>query len=147
MKSIRTEITIDAAPSTVWNTLMDFADYENWNPFIHVTGCAEVGSRLANTIFLEGRKPQVFQPEVLAVVPEQEFRWEGHLFVRGLFDGEHYFQLEALPGGKCRLIHGENFRGLLAGMILGMIGEQTRQGFEKMNQALKERCEQMAVNL
>ncbi|MCB0550925.1 MAG: SRPBCC domain-containing protein [Phaeodactylibacter sp.] len=145
MKNIRTEIVIDAGPAAVWNTLMDFAEYKNWNPFIHLTGRAEVGSRLENTIFLEGRKPQVFRPEVLAAVPEKEFRWEGHLFVRGLFDGEHYFQLEAVPGGKCRLIHGENFRGILAGMILGMIGEQTRKGFETMNRALKERVGQLAV--
>jgi len=141
MKSIRTEITINATPSKVWNILMDFPRHTEWNPFMQIEGEAIVGSRLKNTMHLEGQKPQVFRPEVLEVVPEKTFRWEGHLFFKGLFDGEHYFQLEPIAEGNTRLIHGENFRGLLVIPLLKMIGEQTREAFERMNRALKEKCE------
>jgi hypothetical protein len=143
MKKLRTEIIINATPATIWKVLTDFALYPKWNPFVHISGRPEVGTKLENTMYIEGQKPQVFRPEVLVVDPQKEFRWEGHLFVKGLFDGEHYFQLEPMAGGKTRFVHGEHFRGILVGLILKMIGEQTLAGFEKMNTALKQRCEEM----
>lgn len=120
---------------------MDFPRHAEWNPFMQIEGEAKVGSRLKNTMHLEGQKPQVFRPEVLEVVPEKSFRWEGHLFFKGLFDGEHYFQLEPLAEGGTRLVHREHFRGLLVAPLLWMIGEQTREAFLKMNKALKARSE------
>ena len=145
MKSIRTEIIINAPIATVWNTLLDFDNYTNWNPFIHIKGEPQVGAQLENTLFLEGQKPQVFKPQVLEVETEKVFRWEGHLFVKGLFDGEHYFKLEAIDSSQTRLIHGENFKGILSGLILKMIGDATNKGFQKMNLALKYLCEKELV--
>lgn len=147
MKNIRTAITIDAPIETVWTVLMDFKSYPNWNPFIHITGKAAVGQQLVNTIFLEGQKPQVFKPKVLVVESNKEFRWEGHLFVKGLFDGQHYFQLSKTETRQTQLVHGENFKGILSSMILKMIGQATKEGFEKMNQALKTQCEMALVTL
>lgn len=147
MSSIRTEIIIDAPINTVWDILMDFKNYPNWNPFIHISGKAQAGAQLVNTIFLEGQKPQVFKPTVLEIAPQRILRWEGHLFIRGLFDGAHYFQLEAINAQQTRLIHGENFKGILVGMILKMIGTATKKGFLKMNEALKEQCETALIEV
>lgn len=141
MKNISTEIIIEASPANVWAQLMDFDSYPDWNPFIHITGKAAVGTSLKNTIYLEGQKPQVFKPTVLVVKPQHELRWLGSLFVKGLFDGEHYFLLEETEEGFTRFTHGENFTGILSGVILKMIREQTKVGFGKMNEALKARVE------
>jgi len=147
MKSICTEIIIDTPVSTVWDTLMDFKNYPNWNPFIHITGKAEVGQQLENTIFLEKQKPQVFKPTVLEVIPQKTLRWEGHLFIKGLFDGEHYFQLEAIGQQQTKLIHSENFRGILNTLVLKMVGAATENGFHKMNEALKKQCEMVIIEI
>jgi len=58
-----------------------------------------------------------FKPTILSVLRERQLRWLGHLFVAGIFDGEHYFLLE--PHGACRtrLTHGEKFSGLLVGLF------------------------------
>ena len=147
MKSIKTEIIINAPVATVWDLLMDFKNYPNWNPFIHITGKAAVGQQLENTIFLEGQKPQIFKPQVLEVKEQKILRWEGHLFIKGLFDGDHYFKLEAITPQQTCLIHGENFKGILVGMILKMIGVATKEGFNKMNHALKEQCEMAIIKV
>lgn len=146
MKNIETSIVIDAPIQKVWEVLMDFDAYPNWNSFIHPSGKAEVGSRLENKIFLEGMKPQVFKPKVLEVKATQKFRWEGNLFIRGLFDGEHYFHLEKLNKNQTKLIHGENFRGILVRLILRMIEEKTVDGFKRMNTELKQHCEATEPN-
>ena len=82
-----------------------------------------------------------FTPKVLAADKDAEFRWVGKLGFRGVFDGEHYFILEETGRGTTILHHGENFTGLLAYPLIGLIGDDTRAGFEAMNQALKERVE------
>jgi hypothetical protein len=138
MKTIRTEVRIQAPIHKVWQALMDFERYPEWNLFIHVTGQPTVGKHLENTIYLAGQSPQVFKPIVLKVDHEKEFRWKGKLFISGLFDGEHYFLLEKFDEQSTRLIHGENFTGLLVRPILGMIGTKTQEGFERMNLGLKE---------
>lgn len=140
---MKTEITINAPVSQVWGVLMDFEQYPNWNPFLReITGEAKVGTQLTNTIQSNEKKTMQFKPEVLVVEKDQEFRWKGKLFVSGLFDGEHYFILKE-ENGKTLLIHGENFTGLLSGVLLKMIEEDTEKGFHAMNLALKNRVESL----
>ena len=142
MKNIETEITIKASAEKIWGILTNLQGYAAWNPFIIKSeGKIEEGEQLVNTMKLEGRAPQVFKPSITGVRPGRSFRWLGSLFVRGLFDGEHYFELEPLEGEKTRLIHGENFRGILVNLIMKMIGKETREGFQKMNHALKNEAE------
>ncbi|MCC6460693.1 MAG: SRPBCC domain-containing protein [Saprospiraceae bacterium] len=141
MKSIRTEITIQAPASTVWAILMNFEQYPNWNPFMTIKGEPRLGSRLENAITLAGQPPQVFKPVIIELSPGHSFRWLGHLWVKGLFDGEHYFELEPIGPQQTRLVHGEHFGGLLRGLILRLIAEKTVQGFENMNAALKALAE------
>lgn len=142
MKTLETQITIDAAPDQVWRVLMDFEQYYEWNPFlISVKGKAVVGARLDNEIRMSEKKTMSFQPEVLVVEEEKEFRWIGKTFVKGLFDGEHYFKLELNADGSTTIIHGENFTGLLTGPVMKMIEKDTQDGFLAMNEALKNRVE------
>jgi hypothetical protein len=142
-KSIETEILIDAPPNHVWKVLMNFAAYSEWNPFIpRLRGEKKVGSTLTVVIEPPKKKPMTFQPKVLVAQENHEFRWVGHLVIPGIFDGEHIFVLEEQDNGTL-FIQKEKFRGLLAIPMLKMIGQSTRHGFEEMNQALKERVEQM----
>lgn len=142
MKRIETKITINATPGQVWATLVNFQEYPDWNPFIvKLKGEAIAGTKLEAHLKIGNKDPQVFKPKVLVCRPNEAFRWRGKLFVRGLFDGEHYFKLRALPNGQTALTHGERFSGILSGPILKMIGADTVQGFERMNEALRERVE------
>ncbi|HMQ50442.1 MAG TPA: SRPBCC domain-containing protein [Saprospiraceae bacterium] len=142
MRSISTEIIIEASASKVWQVLMDHQSYPKWNPFIRsISGAPEVGKTISAHIQPEGQKAMHFQPLVLVHEPEKEFRWKGKLFISGLFDGEHFFRLEQMGADKTRFVHVENFTGLLVPPLLAMIGDSTRQGFEAMNRALKEQAE------
>ncbi len=142
MKTLQTAITIDAEPAAVWAALVDFQRFPDWNPFIReIQGKPQVGKRLEVKLQPPGKKAMRFQPEVLAYTPEKEFRWRGSLGVQGLFDGEHYFLLEALETQKTCLTHGEQFSGLLVNLLWGQLKNPTQQGFEAMNSALKQRVE------
>jgi hypothetical protein len=57
-----------------------------------------------------------FRPTVLVALPNQELRWLGHFLLPRIFDGEHYFQVEAISPGRVRFIQGEKFSGILVGL-------------------------------
>ena len=138
---IKTEIIIDAPKEKVWNILTDLESYEKWNPFIvKSSGRITPGARIQNTM-LNGDSNMTFRPKVLTVKPNEYFDWLGSLWFKGLFDGNHYFKIEETGPGQVNLIHGENFSGILSAMILRKIGEDTRQNFIKMNQAIKALAE------
>ncbi|MGH1366761.1 MAG: SRPBCC family protein [Calditrichia bacterium] len=144
MKRITTETIINAPAKLVWQVLTDFDKYSKWNPFMtSVSGLAMVGSEIIVSIQPPNSRPMIFKPRVLALTPELELRWKGKMFFSGLFDGEHYFQLNKRGEFQTQLIHGENFTGVLSGLLLHFIGENTRKGFIGMNEALKNQSEEI----
>jgi hypothetical protein len=140
MLELRTETDIDAPVERIWRVLMDFAAYPEWNPFIRsIHGKPDVGSRLEVEIGASGTRPMRFRPTVRGVVPNREFRWLGHLGVRGLFDGEHIFELTPLSMGSTRFVQRERFRGIFLPLLARRLERDARRGFEEMNRALRER--------
>ncbi len=141
MKKIETEILIEASPQTVWEVLMDFSRYPEWNPFIRsISGSAKEGEMLQVRIVPPGSRGMEFKPRVLKQDPCFEFRWKGKFLIPGLFDGEHYFRLLSVSGHSTRLIHGEVFNGILLPLLKYSL-QKTEQGFQMMNLALKMRIE------
>ena len=142
MKTYETEIRINAPKEQVWATLMDHSNYANWNPLVvAISGDTQTGKQLNVKLQLENANPMDFQPVVLVNKHATEFRWLGKLFVKGVFDGEHYFKLEAVNEQETRFIHGEIFRGIFVRPMLALIGEKTLNGFKAMNEALKAEVE------
>lgn len=134
-KEIITEINISASPEKIWNILTDFEKYPLWNPFItSVKGQPSPGNRLTVRIEPPGGAIMTFQPDVLSRIEQKEFRWKGRLFITGLFDGEHVFQILDNNDGTSTFIQKERFTGILVWMINL---SKTREGFELMNERLK----------
>ena len=138
MHEINTEIEIAATPERVWSILMDFIAYPQWNPFIRsINGAVKTGERLKIFIQPTGGKGMTFRPTVLVALPNQELRWLGHFLLPGIFDGEHYFQIESIAQDRVRFIQGEKFSGILVGLAKAKLEGETKSGFIAMNQALK----------
>jgi hypothetical protein len=142
MFEIVSSIEINAPPSRVWNVLTDFAQFPDWNPFVrYIEGEPRKGERLRVTIAPPGGRQMTFTPTILTADTTQELRWLGRFLLPGIFDGEHYFKLEALGADRSRLVHGERFSGVLAPFLRKSLDKTTRPGFDAMNRALKERVE------
>ena len=91
---------------------------------------------------LSGRRPTTIRPEVLEADPGRKLRWLGRVKVPGMFAGEHSFTIQPAGPGRARLTQHEEFRGLLAPLLLAFIAKATVTSFHQMNQALKARVEQ-----
>jgi hypothetical protein len=148
VRSISHTIEIDAAPEAVWGELADTAAYPGWNPFVRrLDGQLEQGAQLSVEIEPPDGRAMTFKPTVLEAEPGRRLRWLGRLLLRGLFDGEHSFEIEPLGANRSRLTQAERFSGLLVRPLAGSTLEKTERGFEAMNRALKERVEARSGSL
>lgn len=139
---IKTQIIINATPEKVWRVLTDFKNYPNWNPFIKsILGEPRVGRQITVSIISSKGKNMTFKPVVVVLNPNREFRWIGTLLFKGLFDGEHKFELIDNGNGTTIFNHSETFKGLLVSLFKKQLKYSTKKGFELMNENLKKRVE------
>jgi hypothetical protein len=142
---LRTEIEIAAPPERVWDTLVAFARYADWNPYVKaVEGKLAVGERLKLTLTPADGSERSQVVHVVKLEPGAALRWRSKFLVSRLFDGEHYFELLALDAGRTRLIHGEDLSGALVQHMGPRLTAMAR-GFVGMNEALKKQVEGSAL--
>lgn len=145
MKTLSSSIDISATPAAVWAVLTDQASFADWNPFVRkFAGELVLGGRLEVQIAPPGHRGMTFRPRVTALEPQRRLEWLGRLMLPGTFDGRHAFELVARPDGGTRLVQSETFSGLLVRMSGPML-DATVDGFEAMNEAVKQRAESVAA--
>lgn len=142
---LHTEIDIAAPAAVVWDVLIDLDRYRDWNPFIvESTGTPAVGQRLTNRLHPPGSKAVTFRPTVTDVEERRSFEWLGRLWLPGLFDGRHRFELSSTVSGGTAFTQSEHFTGLLVPLLRRSLDAGTAAGFAAMNTALKDRAEARA---
>ncbi|PSB03931.1 SRPBCC domain-containing protein [Merismopedia glauca] len=142
MLEVYTEITIDAPLHRVWDNLINFSQYPQWNPFlINAKGEIKVGSQLQITAQPPGFKRMTMNPTIVKVENCQELRWKGKVIAPGILDGEHIFKLEEVAPHRTKLIQQEFYSGLLVLLMAKKLKTNSQKGFELMNQSLKKLSE------
>src|SRR4051812_20565958 len=99
VKTLVTEIDIDATRQQVWRILVDLPAYREWNPFIvEAAGRAQQGEELTLRMQNVGGRLMTLRPTVADVREGELLQWRGRLWMPGLLDVEHSFQLSDRPG-------------------------------------------------
>ena len=138
MATYETGITIDAAPAAVWKHLIDVDHHDEWSQHFQLRGQPVVGGpgRIEFALFgVSTGVNVVFQK----VDEPRELRWHGG--PKGLAYGSHFFILEPLDGGtRTRFRHGESFSGLLAPLVVRLLGSNLGgPSYEGFNEDLRRR--------
>lgn len=144
MKTIETNIVIISTPEKIWDVLTNFEEYELWNPFMtKVVGNASLGSKIEVNIKTISGKNRSYYPIITKCETNKELRWKGKSFLPGVFNGERVFVLEKSDDGKVSFSHKEIFSGLGVKLVGNKLDESLREGFVRMNEALKVRAENL----
>ena len=142
MKEVRSEIEINSYPESVWRILIDFAAYDQWNPFINkIIGAPTEGSKIDLYIETPSGKNRKYSPRITRVEEGRELRWFGKSSLPGFLNAEHIFTIEELQPERVRFIQRELFDGLLTRVFGKGVDTDIMQGFQDMNDALKKRAE------
>jgi len=140
---ITTEILIQASPEKIWEILTIFDSYPTWNPFIKmIKGEIKVGNTITVRLEPPESKAMTFKPKILTFEVNKELSWLGHLLFKGLFDGEHKFELIDHGNHSVSFRQSEKFRGILVPLFKKQLNNKIIKGFEQMNRKLKEIVEQ-----
>ncbi|KIW30834.1 uncharacterized protein PV07_02528 [Cladophialophora immunda] len=145
-------IVIDAPPQDVWNVLIDFPGWPEWNTWFlsiraHSTPL-ELGTLVTFTNAMsETAKPGTYTARITTWHPEKtEFAWKGGPLPEWLgwtLRGSHWFKLVAQDGGKKTLFdHGEDVEGLLSVLVPSSMVKDLVKQLDKFNGELKRRVEQ-----
>ncbi len=142
MLTIEDQIEINAPAAVIWDCLMDFTHYPQWNPLIpFIEGTPTPGSSLNIRLTPPGLAACNYTLKVTAVAHATEFSWLGHLFMPGLMDGDHSFVIKHVAEGKTLFIQRETFQGILIPFLYPFLKKNMSAGFRQMNLALKKRIE------
>lgn len=138
-------IDVETKPEEIWDVLLDFESWKEWNPFIpEVEGNLKVGEKLKIEVISPGMKPMIFKPEVFEVIPSKKILWGGS-FLKILYRGDHAFILEPIGNGKTRFRQIERFMGPVV-LFMGNMLKKTELGYLQMNIALKKEVERRINN-
>ncbi len=138
---MKTDVVFNAPKEKVWTVLTDMDKYSEWNPFIiSMQGEMKLGGRITNIMVNQG-KETTFTPVITAFKENETLAWLGS-GLGGMFKGNHYFNLTETDEGKTKMVHGEKFSGLLSGLIIQLIGDDTHANFKRMNEAMQLRVEE-----
>lgn len=101
MRTIHSEIFIEASPELLWSVLVNFRAYRHWNPFIRAVQVARLAPGIPIQLNLHPPDSNAItlQAVIKRVEPLKELTWTGHLWMPGLFAREHSFQLEKKASG------------------------------------------------
>ncbi len=137
---IETSIKIKASPDTVWNLLVNFDNYNKWNPQMRIKGKPKKGSRLKVSFRPKAGWMPTFYSEIIHC-SRYRLEWKGKVILSFIFSGTHRFYIKPLDNRNCIFKQREEFSGILLKPILFLFGEKIKNGFKTMNRALKKQAE------
>ncbi len=140
MKEIKGSVMINVPADKVWSTLTDFASYKDWNPFLtQMSGELKAGNMFDVTVALPDRPDTKFKTRIVKIEPNREFLTKGAI-KKSLLTSEHSFLIETIGDSKCVFSQKIVFTGIMS-LFAGKTAKAAQVNLNKMNEALKKRCE------
>jgi hypothetical protein len=139
MKEYHTKIEIKQPQKVVWDFLMDFDRYPEWNPLVSkITGEMKEGTVIKAHIVPLGKD---FLATIVSYKEGEELIWEGVQGAKFLLTGKHYYQLKAIDANTTELLHGEYFTGMLSSFLSKSLLAKMEDAFVLHNTAVKKMLE------
>lgn len=146
MRLLHTEVDIAASIERVWDLLADIERYPEWNPLLpKARGKLVPNEILEIEIQTPGTSAKPYRVELLEVEVPRRLVWLGHFYLPGLCDGLHTLELCTVSANSTRVLHYEQFRGVLVPFVWGnVLNRDLRASFEAHNRCLRQRAEAIA---
>lgn len=141
MNPLRSAVEVAAPADRVWEVLTDWEAFPDWNPFIvGAEGNPVVGRRIRIRLRIGGRVMPL-RPRVTLVEAPRELRWLARLGLPGVFDVDRRFRIVPTGGQRCRFEQYEHATGLLAPVLMALLGRPILAGYRAHERALVARAE------
>ncbi|KAK0237020.1 hypothetical protein EDD85DRAFT_596040 [Armillaria nabsnona] len=153
---------IDAPIEIVWNNLLDFKGYKEWNPFVRDQKITDSSRNiLPDQAIAEGKYMHICPVHLTPSLEDVPFYNRSSAFVvctaldhdnhrvawrttglpRWLLDAERWQSCTVEPGGKVKYESVEVFNGVLAYFVRFFVGQKLINGVGAMAKGLKAKSE------
>ena len=143
VSSVRVEI---AAPATfVWDVLVDYANYPQWNPYtVSVVTTLEIGTTIDLTLpAVDGSGGTFVNREHVRIVdPPYHLQYDTGDEMPGIFAIRDQWVTELGPS-RCEYHTTDTISGKYADKVMEATGDWIKAGFDSVARALKVRAEQL----
>lgn len=145
MFTVEAVTDIHAPAGRIWALLADISSFPRWNPsIVRARGRVAAGERLKMVVRLAPYLRVRISVKVVGCMAECALIWRGSLIFSRLMCGEHAFLLAPLPDGRTRLVHREQFTGLLAPVFIFFVGKRLHKWYTEANIVLRALAEDSA---
>lgn len=134
---VHTQIELEAPIGKVWSLLADINSWDTWTPIFNFKMASLKPGGRALLLAKVGPAPAPLPVKFDVVDKERELRWHGG--VKGMLYGSHFLKLEKIDENRTRLIHGEEFSGLVISASWGLLGKQLPAAYKAFNRHLSRR--------
>ena len=143
MKTISSEIKINAPMNQVWQVLTDFENWTSWNPIVK-SASGRAGLNETLMVGMMGKDPKSDGPKYSPVIIEFEegkrLRWKATMMAGFIFTNYKVLELSE-ENGVTTLVHKEEFSGLMVSLMWNKLCNGVPKMLEMMNNALKTKVE------
>ncbi|MDX1694447.1 MAG: SRPBCC domain-containing protein [Ketobacteraceae bacterium] len=137
-------VDIQAPAETVWQVLVDFERYPDWNPFTYRVETDLVpGHAVDLYVKLPGWGRRLQTEYVHQVVRPRLLSWGMTLGHETLLQALREQRLEVLSENSCCYQSTDAFRGVLTPLVRFLFARSIRRGFNAMAHALKLEAEKL----
>ncbi|MDQ3002563.1 MAG: SRPBCC domain-containing protein [Fibrobacterota bacterium] len=145
---IATEIAVLATADKIWNTLMDFAAYPEWNRVVKaIRGQAAPDATLEIDLQYYGKPLEKKSVTVTGFIPPKYFSWAWtHKFGAWFISAEHIYRVKETESGKVIFFQEIYYTGLGLRFRRREAEQMLRLSVDKLNDDLKHRVEVEAAN-
>ena len=144
MNEVEVFVEIDAPPAVVWEALLAFDSYPEWNPLTRQVGGITIDGteRRERAVFTDGRG--LLDGQLLVTVaPNERLAWLDRFVLPFALDRYHEFHLQPIDDGqRTRLLQRETVRGALSSVVFDET--ELERAFVAMNKAVAARAERQA---
>ncbi|CAK9083492.1 Sodium-dependent dicarboxylate transporter SdcS (Na(+)/dicarboxylate symporter) [Durusdinium trenchii] len=134
--AIKTEVTVDAPIDTVWQELLNLDAWDKWaHGMSFAPGTKLEAGKSAKLNLPVGKNSTRQVPVTIHDADNYLLRWGGSALC--LFAGTHYFQLEEVDASTTRVVHAEDFSGLLPWMFSSRMHKQVGKLYVKISESFK----------
>ncbi|MFK7873712.1 MAG: SRPBCC family protein [Oligoflexales bacterium] len=141
MREIQTTIEISAPLQKVWDILVNFDEWSDWNPTVSKAGGqADLDSFLDITMKGDNCEDMSYKPQIIELQQPYFLRWRATMVAGFIFTNDRVFELKE-ENGKTIFTNKECFSGLVMLLSWKKMNSFVLPILEKMNTALKDTAE------
>lgn len=134
-------VTINAPAALVWEVIVDFANYGQWNEFCpSIKGELKMGEALEMEVDL-GNGLQTQVESITCIEPGRKIVWSMANKPGDPVHADRSQKLTPVSGHSCTYVTVDHFGGEMMGPMIEMMGKAVEDGFNLCARNLKARAE------